>query len=266
MSLMRIALRMSIVEALRGNTFADQNVLDSEIGAIDIATDGSVDSPRGSPFISVYTAEAQGGGEMGMALFGSMKTDLVLDMAVSALMSKRDDEGEVTSDKLPVVPDSDAAYEVSLDILQFQIASALNDPDNSWAEIVRKMLSDKVEAVEVTVGRSGTRARLSARQIRITTMIWPEPVSMESLKVTHPLFLFLAKLDEGDDDEVRDEDFKELAAVLRAILNGQHTGWKLDQARYGLSKSELDGMLVSDVADANISEVTFDTGVQNDPQ
>ena len=143
MSLMRIALRFACVEALRGKTFARDNVLDSEIGAIDIAVDGTVDSERSAPFISVYTAEANDNSRGRTSLFGRMKTDLVLDMAISAQMQKRDEDGNIVLEGLPITPVSDRSYEIAIDVLHFEIVAALQDPDNDWAEIVRKILSNK---------------------------------------------------------------------------------------------------------------------------
>lgn len=234
MSLIRTALRMSVVEALRDKTFAGHNVLDSEIGAISIAADGTVDSTRSEPFISVYTAEASG-----PSLFERMKTDLVIDMAISSQTITRDDDGNIIDGDLPITPDSDRAYEVSIDVLHHQIMAALHDPENEWAEIARKILSNNIEGIDISVGRSSTKSRLAARQIRIVVNLLAEPVN-QNLAATHPFAMFLAKLEEGDDDPNRDADFKDLATALRTILSGTHSGWKLDQFRYGMTTTEIE--------------------------
>lgn len=262
MSLMRIALRVSAVEALRNKTFAETNVLDSEIGAIDIATDGNIDSNRTSPFISVYTAEASGVDKNGINFLGPMKMDLVFDAAVSAQMFERGDDGEMVLGTMPVTPNSDAAYEISLDVLQYQISAALGDVENPWAEIVRKILSGNIEAIEVTVGRSSKNQRLAARQIRVTATLCAEPVNLGCLSDQHPFNLFLAQLDAGDAcDEARDEDFKNLATALRDVLSASHMDWKLNQFRYGMGKDELDSLLVTSDYDTDITSVDFSVGV-----
>lgn len=265
MSLMRIALRIAAIEALRGKTFVNNNVLDSEIGAIDIAADHSVDSDRGEPFISVYTAEAVAQNDGRISLFGATNCDLVLDAAVSAQMVKRDDDGDIVSN-LPITPDSDRAYEISLDVLQHQIYAAFGEPEGEWAEIVRKIISDKINAVEISVGRSSSKARLAARQIRITIELCPDPVNLDDLSSQHPFSMFLNELEKGDaDDAERDEDFKGLAAALRGVIASNHTGWKLDQFRYGLHRDELDSLLVTPGDGVNedtvITESAFDAMV-----
>ena len=73
--------------------------------------------------------------------------------------------------------------------------------------------------------------------------------------------MFLSKLDEGDEDEYRDEDFKELASSLRALLSDNRTDWKLDQFRYGMSKTELDNLRLTNFADSTISEAELQVGL-----
>ena len=260
MSLMRIALRMACVEAIRGNTFAGNNVLDSEMGAIDIAVDGTVDSERSAPFISIYTAEANGSDKGRLSLFGRMKTELVFDMAISAQMQRRDDEGNLVIGDLPVTPMSDRAYEVSIDVLQHEIIAALGSPKNEWAEIARQILTDNIEAIEISVGRSSSKTRLAARQIRITVDLPAGPTNLP-LSENHAFSMFLNKLDEGDEDEYRDEDFKGLATALRGVLTNDHAGWELDQFRYGMSETELDNLRLTNLADTTISEVEIEVGL-----
>lgn len=55
MSLIRIAARMAAVRALRGRTLVGDNVLDSQIGALDVGADGELRTEEDKPFISVYT-------------------------------------------------------------------------------------------------------------------------------------------------------------------------------------------------------------------
>ena len=58
MSLVRIALRHAAVMALKGNTLAENNVLDSEIGVLDETSSG-IEIRAKSRFIAVYTEEAE---------------------------------------------------------------------------------------------------------------------------------------------------------------------------------------------------------------
>ncbi|MBN8931466.1 MAG: 4Fe-4S binding protein, partial [Rhizobium pusense] len=56
MSLINFAARISAVEATKGNTIVGSNVLDSEIGVLDIAADGSLKSRFGRLFLVTSVA------------------------------------------------------------------------------------------------------------------------------------------------------------------------------------------------------------------
>lgn len=53
--LARIALRMATIAALKGRTLVEDNVLDSEITALDADADGNLTTDQKRPFISIYT-------------------------------------------------------------------------------------------------------------------------------------------------------------------------------------------------------------------
>ena len=69
MSLTMMALRIAAVQALKaGGTLVGDNVLDSQISAIDQTADGQLRSDQQRPFIAVYTdaAKSQDLGQTGL--------------------------------------------------------------------------------------------------------------------------------------------------------------------------------------------------------
>lgn len=253
--LTRIALRISAVEALKGQTLVDDNVLDSEIGAVDIASDGRVRTDADKPFIAVYTdASKAEDGIAGRALHKSGPLDLVLEYGITAAMTVTDDEtGESTV--MTGIPATDAGMEFTLDIIGYQIAAALNDPDNAWAEIWRELGGNlqKIERKRISDAASGTR--IAAHQMTLTVDLMSDPIRGEALRETATMARFFAKaLAAGDVVLARQ------AQAMQAALAGTAANWKLDMRRYGLTDAEACNMLLKPVEGApeTISEVSID--------
>ena len=53
MSLIRYAVRVAAVEAVRGRTLVAGNVLDSENGSLDVLADGTLRTDQDRPFSSI---------------------------------------------------------------------------------------------------------------------------------------------------------------------------------------------------------------------
>ena len=124
MSIMREALRLTAVRALRGRTWAD--VRDSEQGAIE---DLAVNAAR--PVISVYTDDAttEAAGDFGLFAGGSQS--LLIEIAMTARMQvAASDDTEV------VQPETDAGLELSVGMIERQVRAALSDPTNPWGNLL----------------------------------------------------------------------------------------------------------------------------------
>ncbi len=177
MSIGRIALRIATVEALRGNTSVEGNVLDSEIGSIDVAADASLRTNQQKPFISVYTdgAKADDLGS-GRRLWVNGLTELLIETGITASMTETDQEtGESTIIGFGI-PAADAALELFLDAVDRQVVAVLMDPDNVWSEIWRGLVNNiaKVERRRTADAETGTR--MAAHQQCIVCDILPDPV------------------------------------------------------------------------------------------
>lgn len=173
--LSRIAWRISTVEALKGRTLVGDNVLDSEIGALDVAADGAVRTAQEAPFSTIYTDDAVLEGQIQpRGLYGSGRTKLTIEMGVTGAMAVRDDEtGEqVLMEGLCA---TDRALEFFLDCVGRQTIDALTDPNNAWAELWRGLTTSIVRVERKRTSDAGSGSRIAAHQLVITGELLPDP-------------------------------------------------------------------------------------------
>src|SRR5690606_36217188 len=95
---------------------------------------------------------------------------------ISAAMTDTDPDTGVSTVIGIGIPATDPALEFYLDCVGRQIAVALSDPDNAWAEIWRGLSSSvlKIERKRTSDAASGTR--IAAHQLVITLDLLPDPV------------------------------------------------------------------------------------------
>lgn len=194
--LTRIALRIATIEALKGNTFVEGNVLDSQIGAIDIGADDSIRTDQEKPFIAVYVDGSEIEDRIDLrSLHKSGMTELTIETGITAAMTETDQE---TGESMVVgigIPATDPALEFYLDCVGRQITTALSDPDNAWAGIWRSLSSSilKIERKRTSDAASGTR--IAAHQLVVTLDLLPDPVFNAPIASTSAWAAFFAKLE-----------------------------------------------------------------------
>lgn len=234
MSLIRIALRIAAVEALKGRTLVGANVLDSPNGALDIQADGSLRTDAEKPFIAIFTDQGKAENITGRSLTENGACDIIFEMGVSSAMFQTD---PVTSETVMIginIPATDSSREFFLDVVQRQIRDALTDPDNAWAEIYRN-LHYRVRKIEFAGARNTEDGqKLAGHQMRLTVDLADDPVKGEGLHPETPLLKFLEALDATDD-----ADYQEQAAKMRSLLTGSTEEWEQLQTRHGMTAGEL---------------------------
>ena len=240
----RIALRMATVEALKGKTEVGDNVLDSEIGALDVTADGQLRTDQPAPFISVYVESATmgddrlGGGADLRALHRSGPTALIIEYGITAAMTvPNEDTG--ASEVMQGIPTTDAAFEFFLDLVGRQIVNALSDPKSEWAELW-KGLSESVAKIERKRTADATNGvRIAAHQLVITLDLRPDPVFGEPIAPTSIWAKFFAKL-QADENPVT---VKRLAAMLELLGEpGDTLNSEAQRQRFGMTLAEVRAM------------------------
>lgn len=249
MSLVRIAARLAAVHALKGNTLVEDNVLDSQIAALDVDADGQVilgaDNAVSKKFISVYS-DASETGEQARAGIRSLSdnghTSFLFEVGVAAAFAVVDPETDEAV-LFEGIPATDTAFEFYLDLVMRQIVDALLDStDGGWADIFRSLFVDFRSLGRIRASGDSKGARLAAHQLIVRGQMIAEPICGVTLKPEHPLMRFFAKA-----ETVHDETLSAQIALMRAQLSGDATDMDVALRRFGLTRAEADALHVSPV-------------------
>ncbi|WP_242221694.1 hypothetical protein [Shinella zoogloeoides] len=257
MSLTRIAARLAAVYALRGKTLVGDNVLDSQIGALDITADGELRTDEEKPFISVYADAAKSDDNVLRSWTDNGATDFLFEMGVTAAHTEFNDETGETTLVGVGIPATDAAFEFLLDVVARQIGDTLSDPENEWAEIFRKFHRGNARIERARTSGDGSGIRLAAQQIRLTVDLVADPVRGAELNPAHPLAMFFAKAatltvpnpahdpdDENSPATIPDPVVTAQVALMQAQLAGSEYDWQTALRRYGMTKTEGENLLI----------------------
>lgn len=270
MSLNRIAARIAAVQALRGRTLVGDNVLDSQIGALDVAADGSLRTDEDRPFISVYADAAKSDDNVLRSWVDNGATEFLFEMGITAAHTETDEETGETTLLGVGIPATDANFEFTLDVVARQVGDTLTDPENEWAEIFRKFLRGVNRIERARTSGDGSGIRLAAQQIKVTADLIADPVRGVELKPTHPLAMFFAKAatvtvpnpahdpdDENSPATIPDPVVTAQVALMQAQLSGAEYEWQTAMRRYGMTKTEADNLLLTtpEGAEADIDVV-----------
>jgi len=180
MSMVRFAVRAALVNALRGNTLVQDNVLDSKIGVIDVSADFSVRTSESKPFIGIYVDAAQVTPDGIREIFCNGDCEIVLEFGMTSAMAEVDEQGQSTIASIGI-PVTDEAMEFQLDLVAREIMAALSDPENVWSEYFKCLVS-KIKKIERSrVGFEDQSVRLAAHQIKITAALIDDPLPNSTL-------------------------------------------------------------------------------------
>lgn len=196
MSLTMMALRIAAVQALKaGGTLVGDNVLDSQISAIDQTADGQLRSDQQRPFIAVYTdaAKVQDLGQTGLRSNG--RVDIMFNCGVSVTMAETNKETGET-EIVDLFPATDANLEAVLDALDVQITRVLGDPDNPWAQVFGDFVQAYVAKEHVRSSSSAENVRLAAGQTKLTVDVFADPCHGQPLAAGGPWPRFMALMAE----------------------------------------------------------------------
>ncbi|MCF1502912.1 hypothetical protein L0F51_03915 [Afifella sp. H1R] len=234
MSLVRIAARIALVEALKGRTLVGENVRDSFVGGIDIAADGTLHLESDGPYLSVYTESAKVDDAAPRMVHLNGVVDIVLEWGVTAGMTQVD-EGTGASTLVEIgIPATDANLEFLMDMVGRQIVDVLSDPDNAWAEIFRgfalQVRQSELKRAGGAEADKGTR--LAAHQMTLMVELVDDPQRGDGVPV--PFVDFFAAADVSDDASIVAR-----SALMQQQLTGTDAPWKAAQRRLGLTSREL---------------------------
>lgn len=236
--LAKIALRIAVQEALRGRTLAGDNVLDSQFAALDLGDDGSLRSDQDKPFISVFTEGGSGAIATGVfSFFEGSAIDLVLEAGVSASMMEFD---QATGESVVVqgIPDTDAGFELLLDLMMRQVADALAAPDNEWAVCAAALFDRASTLTRARVGTKSGGTRIAAQEMRLTGDLIADPIDGQVAGTAFGNFLDLLEASER-------ADLLAVRKQLLCALTGEMADWETVRRRLGISQDSLNALGIS---------------------
>lgn len=219
MSIARLALRVATRKALMGRTWAEDRVYDSAITEIDQTV---LDTRR--PLIIVTTDDEERQIDGRDMLGAASDLDLILEIAVASFVRATDAAGVEM-----VIPDTDEALEVTVDLMCRQAITALQTSAGPWPNLWRRM----VPTVKTVTQRRGADARngirFAARQISISLMALADPIKPPTEGDAFDEFLALAEAD---------TELVPVARLIRGQLAGAPASWREAVAYLGLSDQE----------------------------
>lgn len=245
MSLARIVTRSAMVEALKGRTIVGDNVLDSEIGAIDVGADGSAHSRKDNPFVAVYTDDSEATIEANevRSLVSNGLVDLVFEYGITSTMTVSADDGSGQITEVGILA-TDANFQFTLDVIARQIVDVLSDPANPWAEIARRMSVRYSKHVRKNAMNDDDGVRLAAQQMRITAELIDDPVLGCPLEAGSVYADYLDLLDASPNP-----DHQTRSTFLKGLFVPGGEDWALAQRRLGLTAEELLALGLGPLAD-----------------
>jgi len=228
MSVIRMLTRLTTVAALRGRTWADERVFDSDNTPLAQAL---ALNAAAKPYIVVYSdSDARSDLDTTDLYVATRELSLVLEIGVASKVSG--DTGDVKLN----IPQTDEGMEIALDMVENQaIAALFGDPQSEWAELLKHFII-KVMRISGQRGASADRdRRWAARQLAIVCDVTSDIPPGVEIKPNHPINRFIGVA------ERHPEAHMEHAAEICAALVSQEEApeWERIQATLGTRRQGL---------------------------
>lgn len=175
MSMVALAMRLTLVQALTGQTLAD-SIHDSNIGDLDDLIKEGEGHRRA--VVTIATDQRKGKFDGYQYLAIDRELDLVIEIAVAQaiLVPVQEEADSPPQEKIEVViAKSDEGLEMSLDLIERQIYAVMQAGTSVWAELFRRFAGkpDNDTAKRGAAWENGVR--FAGRQIVITYAPLAEP-------------------------------------------------------------------------------------------
>jgi len=234
MSLIRIAIRIAAVQALKGNTLVGANVIDSAISTFQ-TSNGVVTGIEGEgPFVAVYTDSASTGDVDLKSLVSNGLTDIIFETGMTMAMTETEEESGESHIIGLEIPATDAALEMSMDVVMRQIGDVLTDLNNEWAQIYSGLVLSYSKITRSRVGNADDGTKLAGQQLKIEAQLIDDPSLGDAIDPDSAFGAFLAKAEASADD-----DLIATATKLREYVHVTDEGWTNVQRHFGMTAAEL---------------------------
>ena len=230
MSLVSLALRVAIVQAVKGRTVAGDRVFDSAIETLD-----EIITSSPAPIVIVSIDEAETSAASGMTLLSAPdRLTILIEAAVAEAVTTvgTDDAGAETA---VVVRAASEGLEATLDILHRQMARALLTPIGApWSDLWRRFACRIARIERKRGGGADKGTRFASRFLLVTVEPIDDPGFGEA--APEPWSDLIAAMRGG-------ADLAGLAAVMEAEITAPAglADWRRVQALLGVSEETVRG-------------------------
>jgi hypothetical protein len=229
MSIIRMLTRFAAVAALRGRTWADERVFDSDNTPLSQALTLNA---AAKPYIVVYT-DADNRSEINALDLYNTRRELSLTLEIGVASKVEGPEGK---DDIIKTPLTDEGMEIALDMVEDQAMAALfASPTSDWAELLRSIVISVVRVPGQRGASSERDRRWAARQITFVCDVISDLPPGIAVPASHPIKLF------ADCAEAHPESGMEHGGeICQAICRRQAAPeWQRMQAVLGVRKLGL---------------------------
>ena len=228
MSIIRMLTRLSAVAALRGRTWADERVFDSDNTPLSRVL---VQNEEAKPYIVVYTDTDNRLEVQGTDLTSSRREmSLVLEIGVASKIEGPTGEAQIST------PPTDEGMEIALDMVEQQALDALlGDPHSDWAELLKTIIM-RVDRVVCQRGASTERdRRWAARQLSLVCDTISDLPRGVAVPHDHPIRMFIDAA--KNNPEAGMDHAGEICAAL--VNRAEAPQWEQMQATLGVRRLGL---------------------------
>jgi hypothetical protein len=224
MSLARAAARIAAIHAILGRTLVGDAVFDSERGVLDQVESGEISH---APMIVVYTDKSTRELEGAEAFRSAGKVELVFE----ALVTTSPPQPRAPGEQVTLVAETDGQMELMLDLIEWQIQRAIEDPPSEWAGLLDAMVISR-HSNESQRAKHPNGARYAARQLTIEVDLLSEPMPSGPPTGVWADFIAALRADGGTMMAMQADVFEQ---SLDPETGGLDLAWQDLAARYGLS-------------------------------
>lgn len=246
MSLTRLVMRLAAARALRDRTLAGARVFDSAVDPIDQTI-----AENRQPLL-VLTTDEHEVDITGRDLAGdAQRCDLVIELAIAARVEvpARDGQGgQITI----AIPHTDEGMELTLDMMEHQVVTALTRDDSAWARTWMKLVPRVTRRLSRRGASSENGVRFAARQLVLTCDLVDTPAVGPDIPPGTAWGEVLALME-------ADQTLAPIAAMLREQIEGvSFPDWARTAQILGVPLEVMDQLGVLPTLDDQGHAVTMD--------
>lgn len=237
MSLTRLAMRVAAARALKGRTLAGPRVFDSAVDPIDQTI-----AEQRQPLIVLTTDEHEVETTGRDLDSGNHQCDVVIEVAIAARVEVPASDGQGGQITI-AIPHTDEGMELTLDLMEHQIVTALTRDDNAWSRVWMKL----VPRIQRRLSRRGASAengvRFAARQLVLTCDLVDTPPIGTQIEAGTAWGEALAAME-------ADQALAPIAAMIRAEIEGETiSDWQQAAQMLGIPLEVMDRLGVMPTLD-----------------